>query len=84
MIYFNISYKRKMEEEKELDLGTAKIGKLLRIFAIPSVISLLVNALYNIVDQIFIGQGVRNFSKWRNEYCFSNNNDLFGVCTYVW
>ena len=27
-------------------------------FALPSVISLLVNALYNIVDQIFIGQGV--------------------------
>ena len=27
-------------------------------FAIPSVISMLVNALYNIVDQIFIGQGV--------------------------
>ena len=44
--------------EDELNLGTAKIGKLLKVFAIPSVISLLVNALYNIVDQIFIGQGV--------------------------
>ena len=73
-----------MEEEKELDLGTAKIGKLLKTFAIPSVISLLVNALYNIVDQIFIGQGVRNFSKWCNKHCFSNNNDMFSNCTYVW
>ncbi len=43
---------------EELDLGTEKIGKLLKRFAIPSIISLLVNALYNIVDQIFIGWGV--------------------------
>lgn len=34
------------------------IGKLLGKFALPAVISMLVNALYNIVDQIFIGQGV--------------------------
>ncbi len=39
-------------------LGTEKIGKLIRKFAIPSIISLLVNSLYNIVDQIFIGWGV--------------------------
>ena len=43
---------------KQLDLGTEKIGKLLRTFAIPCIISLVVNALYNIVDQIFIGWGV--------------------------
>ena len=39
-------------------LGYEKIGKLLRIYAIPSIVSMLVNALYNIVDQIFIGQGI--------------------------
>ena len=39
-------------------LGTEKISKLIAKFAIPSVISMLVNALYNIVDQIFIGRGV--------------------------
>lgn len=39
-------------------LGSAPIGRLLAQFAIPSVISMLVNAIYNIVDQIFIGQGV--------------------------
>lgn len=38
-------------------LGTAPIGKLLPKFAIPSVIAFLVSSLYNIVDQIFIGQG---------------------------
>lgn len=39
-------------------LGYQPIGRLLMKFAIPSVVSMLVNALYNIVDQIFIGQGV--------------------------
>ncbi|MGL4737078.1 MAG: MATE family efflux transporter [Cellulosilyticaceae bacterium] len=39
-------------------LGVEKIPKLLRNYAIPSIIALLVSSLYNIVDQIFIGQGV--------------------------
>ena len=43
---------------EKLNLGTEKIGKLLRTFAIPCIISLVVNALYNMVDQIFIGWGV--------------------------
>lgn len=43
---------------KELDLGKDKISKLLLSFAIPCVISMLINSIYNIVDQIFIGQGV--------------------------
>ena len=44
--------------EKENILGREKIGKLLAKFAIPGIISMVVNSLYNIVDQIFIGQGV--------------------------
>ena len=39
-------------------LGTAPVGSLIAKFAIPAIISMLVSALYNIVDQIFIGQGV--------------------------
>ena len=39
-------------------LGSAPVGNLIAKFAIPAIISMLVNALYNIVDQIFIGQGV--------------------------
>ena len=35
-----------------------KVGKLLLMFSVPSVISLVLNALYNMVDQIFIGNGV--------------------------
>lgn len=40
---------------KELDLGTGSIKKLVRKFSVPCVISMVVAALYNIVDQIFIG-----------------------------
>lgn len=39
-------------------LATESIGKLIIKFAIPAIISMLVGALYNIVDQIFIGQSV--------------------------
>ncbi|MGN0571812.1 MAG: MATE family efflux transporter [Candidatus Fimenecus sp.] len=39
-------------------LEEEKIGKLLRSYAVPSVISMLVGALYNIVDQFFIGRSV--------------------------
>ena len=43
---------------KENILGTEKINKLILKFSVPCIISLLVNSLYNIVDQIFIGWGV--------------------------
>ncbi len=39
-------------------LGTESVIKLTVRYAVPSVISLVVNSLYNMVDQIFIGQGV--------------------------
>ena len=43
---------------EKMDLGKEKINKLLLIFSIPCVISMLINSVYNIVDQIFIGKGV--------------------------
>ena len=46
-----------MDQEENI-LGKEKIRKLILKFSIPSIISLLVNSLYNIVDQIFIGRGV--------------------------
>ena len=47
-------------ERKTVDnpMGYEPVGKLLKKFAVPSVIAMLVNSIYNIVDQIFIGQGV--------------------------
>lgn len=44
--------------ENKLDLGKDKISKLLLTFAIPCVISMLINSIYNIVDQIFIGHKI--------------------------
>lgn len=47
-------------DKKELQnpLEAEPVGKLIAKFAIPAIISMLVSSLYNIVDQIFIGQGV--------------------------
>lgn len=39
-------------------LGYKPVGRLLVSYAVPSIISMLINALYNIVDQIFIGHAV--------------------------
>lgn len=39
-------------------LGTEKVGKLLGQFAIPCIFSLIISCLYNIVDQIFVGNGI--------------------------
>ena len=46
-----------MSEQKQDNkfLGETPVGRLLRMFAIPCVLSLVIQALYNIVDQIFIG-----------------------------
>lgn len=39
-------------------LGTKRVGVLLRKFAVPCIFSLIISCLYNIVDQIFVGNGV--------------------------
>ena len=46
----------KLQEENPL--GTEPVGLLLRRFTVPSIISMLVGSLYNIVDQFFIGQKI--------------------------
>jgi putative MATE family efflux protein len=40
------------------ELGTEKVSKLLRKYAVPAIIAMTASSLYNIVDSIFIGQGV--------------------------
>lgn len=47
-----------MNENANSFLGEAPIGKLMVKFAIPSIISMLIAALYNMVDQIYIGHGI--------------------------
>ena len=47
-----------MKKQTENPLGVKPVGRLLAEFAIPSIIAMLVSALYNIVDQFFIGHYV--------------------------
>lgn len=47
-----------MKEKRENDLGRDSVGKLLLKLAIPAISAQLINALYNIVDRIYIGKGV--------------------------
>ena len=47
-----------MENKKRNSLGTEPINQLLRKFAVPSIIAMLVSALYNIVDPFFIGRSI--------------------------
>ena len=48
-----------MSEKKiPSELGTQPVGKLLKQYALPSIIAMLASSLYNIVDSIFIGHGV--------------------------
>ena len=44
------------------ELGTEKVSKLLRQYAIPAIIAMTASSLYNMVDSIFIGHGVGKFA----------------------
>lgn len=47
-----------MQTKRELDFRTKKISKLVWDYALPGIVGTMVNVLYNVVDRIFIGQGV--------------------------
>ncbi len=63
----------------ENPLGTAPVGSLLRQFAIPSIVAMLVGALYNIVDQFFIGQSIGELGNAATNVAFP----LSTVCTAI-
>lgn len=46
------------EQDRRSWLGTEPIGALLPKFAVPSIVAMMVSALYNMVDQIFIGHKI--------------------------
>lgn len=51
--------KKEQKKGREIhSLGVEPVGQLLCKFAIPSIVAMLVGALYNMVDQIFIGHGI--------------------------
>lgn len=41
-----------------IELGTEDVGKLLKKYALPAIIAMVASSLYNMVDSIYIGQGV--------------------------
>ena len=57
-----------MNKTKDMDLGKEPIGKLFFMLAVPAIASQVVNALYNIVDRMYIG------------HMFSYYHDRFGFC----
>ena len=69
---------------EELDLGKEKIGKLLLKFAIPCIISMLINSIYNIVDQIFIGKGVGSLGNAATNVIFPIVIICNRNCTISW
>ena len=63
----------------ENPLGSEPVSSLLRRFAIPSVIAMLVSALYNIVDQLFIGHSIGVLGNAATNVAFP----LSMVCTSI-
>ena len=56
--FSNFAEKRMDNKQATLELGTKPVGKLLMQYAIPAIIAMTASSLYNMVDSIFIGQGV--------------------------
>lgn len=59
VVFFVTLQKKEMDNKQAtLELGTKPVGKLLMQYAIPAIIAMTASSLYNMVDSIFIGQGV--------------------------
>ena len=68
-----------MNKTFENPLGYEKISTLLRKFALPSIISMLVSSLYNIVDQIFIGWGVGTIGNGATNVAFPFTSIMLAI-----
>ena len=68
-----------MQTEQQNPLATQKVSSLILKFTIPAIISMMVSSLYNIVDQIFIGQGVGMLGNAATNIAFPVNI----ICTAV-
>ena len=70
-----------MEETQVMQnpLGTAPVGALLRKFALPSIVAMLVGALYNIVDQFFIGQSIGELGNAATNVALSLNTSCTAI-----
>ncbi len=70
---------------KTLELGTKPVGQLLRQYAVPAIIAMIATSLYNMVDRIFIGQGVgpMAISGLAVTFPFMNLSGAFGAAIGV-
>ena len=68
-----------------LELGTRPVGKLLLQYAMPAIVAMMASSLYNMVDSIFIGQGVgaMAISGLAITFPFMNLSGAIGACIGV-
>lgn len=72
-----------MQKNNPHVLGTEPIGKLLTSYSVPAVIAMTVTSLYNIIDSMFIGQGVGALAISGLAIVFPLMNLLMAFCTLV-
>lgn len=60
-------------------LGSAPVSTLLRTFAIPSIVAMLVGSLYNIVDQFFIGNAIGELGNAATNIAFPLNTSCIAI-----
>jgi len=74
-----------MEKENQSCLATEKVGRLMGKYAVPCIISLLVGALYNIVDQIFIANAtyLGSFGNAANTVVFPLTVIALGIAVMI-
>ena len=72
-------------KDATLQLGTRPVGKLLLQYAMPAIVAMTAASLYNIVDSIFIGQGVGPLaiSGLAITFPFMNLSTAFGAAVGV-
>ena len=74
-----------MEQSAQGFLAHEKIGRLMRRYSVPCVISLLVGALYNIVDQIFIANAsyLGSYGNAANTVVFPLTVVALGIAVFI-
>ena len=68
-----------MDNVQQNPLGTESISKLMIKFSVPSIIAMIVGALYNIVDQLFIGQAVGTLGNAATNIAFPLSTSCIAV-----
>lgn len=71
----------RVKEQIPTELGTEKISKLLKQYALPAIVAMVASSLYNMVDSIFIGHGVGSLaiSGLAVTFPFMNLSTAFGT-----